>query len=59
MRKTSTETEARLAQLTARVDQALAVADRAMRTNLANRALVDVCLDVRNTLAPDQPGGPR
>lgn len=46
------EAEARLARLTAQVDQALAIAADAARANLANRQLVDLALDMRNTLAP-------
>lgn len=44
--------EAQLTRLTARVDQALALVAAAARENHANRQLVDLALDVRNTLAP-------
>lgn len=50
------EAEAQLARLTARVDQALAIAADAARANHANRPLVDLALDVRNTLAPPTQG---
>lgn len=38
------------ARLAAAVDQALAIADQAMRTHAANRPLVDLALDIRQAL---------
>lgn len=45
-----TETERLCLAQSAAIDQAIAVADQAMRTNAANRPLVDLALDVQNTL---------
>lgn len=45
-----TEAELALARLTARTDQALAIADAAMRSHAAHRQMVDVLLDITNAL---------
>lgn len=48
-------TAVRLAQLTARQDQALAYVDRALVANRGNTPVTDVLLDVRNLLRPPGP----
>lgn len=46
---------ARLAAMTARIDQATALIDEHLRAHTANRQLVDALLDVRNALRPRPP----
>jgi hypothetical protein len=45
----------RLAQLTARTDQAMAFIERALVANRGNTAVTDVLLDLRLLLAPPGP----
>ncbi len=54
----TTDTEARLAALQARVDQALQLVTDAFRAHPGNRQVTDLCCDVRNALAA-QPVGRR
>lgn len=48
----------RLAQLTARHDQALAHIERALLAHRGNRAITDVLLDLRNLLRPPERPAP-
>ncbi|MGW3608970.1 hypothetical protein ACWD6N_03625 [Micromonospora sp. NPDC005163] len=48
-------TAVRLAQLTARHDQALALVDERLRAAGSNAQMVDALLDLRNLLRPPRP----
>ncbi len=52
---TPEETAARLMRLTAAVDQATAVVDEALRVHRGDRAITDLCLDVRSALGRGKP----